>query len=73
MAKNDHRYDSMQNFGDGGDTYNRCSDGTSTVSSVLLAIASDGTCPRHPNVVLRETDADGYKYQMESCPACDDD
>lgn len=45
----------------------------STLASVSLAISPDGTCPRHPNVILRAVESDGYVYQKESCPACDAD
>jgi hypothetical protein len=45
----------------------------STLASVSLAISPDGTCPRHPNVILRASGDDGYVYQQDSCPACDAD
>jgi hypothetical protein len=50
-------------------------DDTSTwANSTMLAIAPDGTCPHHPHIVLREVgEEDGYVYQKDSCPACDDE
>mmetsp|Transcript_28536 Transcript_28536/g.47229 ORF Transcript_28536/g.47229 Transcript_28536/m.47229 type:complete len:872 (+) Transcript_28536:251-2866(+) len=46
-------------------------DGASTLASISMAIAEDGSCPRHPHVMLKEVGPDGYVYQKESCPACD--
>jgi hypothetical protein len=48
-------------------------DGASTFASMPLAIADDGTCPRHPHIQLREVGPDGFVYQKESCPECDND
>jgi len=45
--------------------------GDSTWASMSLAISDEGTCPKHPHVKLRETGADGFVYQKESCPECD--
>jgi hypothetical protein len=46
-------------------------DGASTFASISMAIAEDGSCPRHPHVMLKEVGPDGYVYQKEFCPACD--
>lgn len=45
--------------------------GDSTWASMSLAISDEGTCPKHPWIKLRETGADGFVYQKESCPECD--
>jgi len=45
--------------------------GGSTWASMSLAISDQGTCTKHPNVILREVGPDGFVYQKESCPECD--
>eukprot|EP00547_Thalassionema_nitzschioides_P007213 CAMPEP_0194221368 /NCGR_PEP_ID=MMETSP0156-20130528/30399_1 /TAXON_ID=33649 /ORGANISM="Thalassionema nitzschioides, Strain L26-B" /LENGTH=701 /DNA_ID=CAMNT_0038951741 /DNA_START=239 /DNA_END=2344 /DNA_ORIENTATION=- len=47
--------------------------GGSTWASMSLAISDEGTCPKHPHIKLRETGADGFVYQKESCPECDNE
>ena len=42
----------------------------STWASATVVMAEDGTCKRHPHILLREKGEDGYIYQKEICELC---
>lgn len=44
---------------------------TFQTSDFTVVVNATGHCSKHPDVLIRGRDKDGYKFERDSCPKCD--